>query len=242
MAEPASIGLALAFSAGLLSFLSPCVLPLIPSYLTFVTGVGLDDLGTARRSALVHALLFVLGFTLIFVALGASATVLGRLLGAYREWITRLGGALVVLFGLYLLGLVRVSAFDRERRVHLANKPVGYLGTALVGVAFGAGWTPCLGPILGAILTYTAASADLATGLPLLLAYSLGLALPFLAAAVAVEHFLTAVARIRPFLMRISQVSGVLLIVVGAMMMFDYFTRIGVYLQAVTPDAIRNLL
>jgi cytochrome c-type biogenesis protein len=183
MAEPASIGLALAFSAGLLSFLSPCVLPLIPSYLTFVTGVGLDDLGTARRSALVHALLFVLGFTLIFVALGASATVLGRLLGAYRIWITRVGGALVVLFGLYLLGVVRVAAFDRERRVHLANKPVGYLGTALVGVAFGAGWTPCLGPILGAILTYTAASADLATGLPLLLAYSFGLALPFLLAA-----------------------------------------------------------
>jgi cytochrome c-type biogenesis protein len=242
MTEPASIGLALAFSAGLLSFLSPCVLPLIPSYLTFVTGVGLDDLGTARRSALIHALLFVLGFTLIFVALGASATVLGRLLGAYRIWITRLGGALVVLFGLYLLGVVRVAAFDRERRVHLANKPVGYLGTALVGVAFGAGWTPCLGPILGAILTYTAATADLSRGLPLLLAYSLGLALPFLLAAVAVERFLAGMARLRPYLARVSQLSGVLLIVVGVMMMLDYFTVIGVYLQAITPAAIRNRL
>jgi cytochrome c-type biogenesis protein len=242
MAEPASIGLALAFSAGLLSFLSPCVLPLIPSYLTFVTGVGLDDLGTARRSALIHALLFVLGFTLIFVALGASATVLGRLLGAYRIWITRAGGALVILFGLYLLGVVRVAAFDRERRVHLANKPVGYLGTTLVGVAFGAGWTPCLGPILGAILTYTAASADLATGLPLLLAYSFGLALPFLLAAVAVERFLATLTRLRPYLARVSQISGVLLIVVGVMMMLDYFTTIGVYLQAVTPEAIRSRL
>jgi cytochrome c-type biogenesis protein len=242
MTEPASIGLALAFSAGLLSFLSPCVLPLIPSYLTFVTGVGLDDLGTARRSALIHALLFVLGFTLIFVALGASATVLGRLLGAYRIWITRLGGALVVLFGLYLLGAVRVAAFDRERRVHLANKPMGYLGTALVGVAFGAGWTPCLGPILGAILTYTAATADLSRGLPLLLAYSLGLALPFLLAAVAVERFLAGMARLRPYLARVSQLSGVLLIVVGVMMMLDYFTVIGVYLQAITPAAIRNRL
>jgi cytochrome c-type biogenesis protein len=242
MAEPASIGLALAFSAGLLSFLSPCVLPLIPSYLTFVTGVGLDDLGTARRSALVHALLFVLGFTLIFVALGASATVLGRLLGAYRIWITRIGGALVVLFGLYLLGVVRVGLFDRERRVHLANKPMGYLGTTLVGVAFGAGWTPCLGPILGAILTYTAAAADLSTGLPLLLAYSFGLALPFLLAAVAVERFLTTLRKMRPFLARVSQVSGVLLIVVGVMMMLDYFTTIGVYLQAITPEAIRNRL
>ena len=242
MAEPASIGLALAFSAGLLSFLSPCVLPLIPSYLTFVTGVGLDDLGTVRRSAIVHALLFVLGFTLIFVALGASATVLGRLLVAYRIWITRAGGALVVLFGLYLLGAIRVAAFDRDRRVHLANKPVGYLGTVLVGVAFGAGWTPCLGPILGAILTYTAATADLARGLPLLLAYSLGLALPFLLAAVAVERFLETVTRLRPYLTRISHISGAVLIVVGVLMMFDYFTTIGVYLQAVTPEAIRNRL
>jgi cytochrome c-type biogenesis protein len=242
MAEPASIGLAIAFTAGLLSFLSPCVLPLIPSYLTFVTGVGLDDLGTARRSALVHALLFVLGFTLIFVALGASATVLGRLLGAYRIWITRLGGALVVLFGLYLLGVVRVAAFDRDRRVHLANKPVGYLGTTLVGVAFGAGWTPCLGPILGAILTYTAATADLSRGLPLLLAYSIGLALPFLLAAVAVERFLATMTRLRPYLTRVSQVSGGLLVIVGMLMMADYFTSMSAYLQAITPDALRNRL
>ncbi|CAN5183471.1 cytochrome c biogenesis protein CcdA [soil metagenome] len=242
MAEPASIGLVLAFTAGLLSFLSPCVLPLIPSYLTFVTGVGFDDLTRARRSALVHALLFVTGFTLIFIALGASATVLGRLLLHYRLWITRFGGALVILFGLYLLGVVRVAAFDRERRVHLANKPMGYLGTVLVGIAFGAGWTPCLGPILGAILTYTAATADLSRGLPLLLAYSLGLALPFLAAAVAVERFLETVARIRPYLARISQISGALLIIVGVLMMFDYFTVMATYLQALTPASLRNRL
>ena len=242
MAEPASIGLVLAFTSGLLSFLSPCVLPLIPSYLTFVTGVGFEDLSRARRSALVHALLFVAGFTLIFIALGASATVLGRLLLQYRVWITRLGGALVVLFGLYLLGVVRVAAFDRERRMHLANKPVGYLGTMLVGVAFGAGWTPCLGPILGAILTYAAASADLARGLRLLLAYSLGLALPFLVAAVAVERFVEAVARVRPHLARVSQVSGALLVIVGLLMMFDYFTVMATYLQALTPAALRSRL
>ena len=242
MAEPASIGLALAFTAGLLSFLSPCVLPLIPSYLTFVTGVGFDDLTRARRSALAHALLFVTGFTLIFIALGASATVLGRLLLHYRIWITRFGGALVIVFGLYLLGVVRVAAFDRERRVHLANKPMGYLGTVLVGFAFGAGWTPCLGPILGAILTYTAAQADLSKGLPLLLAYSIGLALPFLLAAVAVERFLEAVARIRPYLARISQISGALLIIVGVLMLFDYFTVMATYLQVLTPAALRNRL
>jgi cytochrome c-type biogenesis protein len=240
VAESASIGLLLAFSAGLLSFLSPCVLPLIPSYLTFVTGVGFEDLGRARRAALVHALLFVVGFTLIFVTLGASATVLGRLLIAYRVWITRAGGALVVLFGLYLLGAIRVAAFDRERRVHLANKPVGYLGSMLVGVAFGAGWTPCLGPILGAILTYTAATADLSKGLPLLLAYSLGLALPFLVAAVAVERFLETVTRFKPHLARVSQVSGALLVVVGVLMMLDYFTVLAIYLQGLTPAALRS--
>ena len=242
MSDPASLGLLLAISAGLLSFISPCVLPLIPSYLTFVTGVGLDDLGNSRRAAIVHALLFVLGFTLIFVALGASATLLGRVLLAYRVWITRAGGALVVLFGLYLLGVVRVAAFDRDRRMHLANKPVGYLGTVLVGIAFGAGWTPCLGPILGAILTYTAATADLSRGLPLLLAYSLGLALPFLVAAVAVERFLETVTRVRPYLARVSQVSGVLLVLVGVLMMLDYFTVMASYLQTLTPAAIRNRL
>lgn len=242
MTDPASLGLALAFSAGLLSFVSPCVLPLIPSYLTFVTGVGFDELGSSRRAAAVHALLFILGFTLIFVALGASATVLGRVLIAYRVWITRAGGALVVLFGLYLLGVVRVAAFDRDRRVHLANKPVGYLGSVLVGVAFGAGWTPCLGPILGAILTYTAATADLSRGLPLLLAYSLGLAIPFLLAAVAVERFLETVTRLRPHLARVSQVSGALLVIVGAMMMLDYFTVLATYLQSVTPAALRSRL
>jgi cytochrome c-type biogenesis protein len=184
----------------------------------------------------------VLGFTLIFVALGASATVLGRLLIAYRVWITRAGGLLIVLFGLYLLGVVRVGAFDRERRVHLANKPVGYLGSVLVGAAFGAGWTPCLGPILGAILTYTAATAELSRGLPLLLAYSLGLALPFLIAAIAVERFLETVTRFRPHLARVSQVSGALLVIVGALMMFDYFTVMATYLQSVTPAALRSRL
>jgi cytochrome c-type biogenesis protein len=242
MSDPASLGIALAFGAGLLSFVSPCVLPLIPSYLTFVTGVGIDELGHSKRAAFVHALLFVLGFTLIFIALGASATVLGRLLLAYRVWITRVGGALIVLFGLYLLGVARIAAFDRERRVQLANKPVGYLGSVLVGVAFGAGWTPCLGPILGAILTYTAAEADLARGLPLLLAYSLGLALPFLVAAVAVERFLVTVKRFRPYLSRVSQVSGALLVLVGVLMMFDYFTVMAAYLQSVTPAALRSRL
>ncbi len=242
MNDAAPVGLVIAFGAGLLSFLSPCVLPLIPSYLTFVTGLGFDDLPRARRAAFVHALLFVAGFTIIFVALGASATLLGRVLLHYRVWITRAGGALVILFGLYLLGALRIASLDRERRLHLAHRPVGFLGSALVGVAFGAGWTPCLGPILGAILTYTAVNAELSRGVPLLLAYSLGLALPFLVAAVALERFLETVRALRPHLSRLSQISGVLLVIVGVLMLFDYFAVIGTYLQSVTPELLRQRL
>ncbi|MFL5577966.1 MAG: cytochrome c biogenesis CcdA family protein [Gemmatimonadaceae bacterium] len=238
--EGTSFGIAVSFTAGLLSFLSPCVLPLVPSYVTFITGLSLEDVRHARRAALVHALLFVLGFTLIFLALGASATVIGRLLFAHRVWISRLGGALVILFGLYLLGAFQVGAFARERRVHLADKPVGYLGTVLVGVAFGAGWTPCIGPILGGILALTASTADLRHGLLLLGAYSLGLAIPFLLSAVAVERFLDAFRRLRPQLAWISRASGALLVGVGLLMVTSYFTRIAAMLQAWTPDVIRT--
>jgi cytochrome c-type biogenesis protein len=238
--EGSSLGLAVAFTAGLLSFLSPCVLPLIPSYVTFITGLSLDDAQQARRAALVHALLFVVGFSLIFIALGAGATALGRVLVAYRAWIARLGGVLIAVFGLYLLGILNVTAFARERRVHLADKPAGYLGTLIVGIAFGAGWTPCIGPILGAILTYNLTTPDVARGTALLGAYSLGLAVPFVLAAVAIPQFLTFFQRIRTHLLVLSRVAGVLLVVVGVLMVTDYFTIMASGLSALTPDFIRN--
>jgi cytochrome c-type biogenesis protein len=234
------LDIAISFTAGLLSFLSPCVLPLIPSYVTFITGMSLEDVQEARRTALVHALLFVAGFTIIFLALGATATVLGRLLLAQREWISRAGGALVIVFGLYMLGAFNVGAFARERRIHLADKPVGYLGTVLVGIAFGAGWTPCIGPILGSILAYTASVADLHRGLVLLLAYSLGLAIPFLLSAVAVQQFLGFFARVRRQMAWITRAAGALLIGVGVLMVTDQFTVMAAYLQAYTPEALRS--
>ena len=240
MEGPASIEVAAALGAGLLSFLSPCVLPLIPSYLTFITGLGLDDVSRSRRTALVHALLFVAGFTIIFLALGATATVLGRLLVSQRAWISRVGGALVIVFGLYLLGVLNVGAFARERRVHLADKPLGYLGTVLVGIAFGAGWTPCIGPILGGILAYTSTSASLGRGLMLLGAYSLGLAIPFLLAAAALPRFLTMTARARSRMIWANRAAGVLLICVGLLMVTDAFTVLAGRLQALTPEAIRS--
>jgi cytochrome c-type biogenesis protein len=226
----------------LASFLSPCVLPLIPSYVTFITGMTLDDVPRARRTALVHALLFVLGFSLIFLALGASATLIGRLLVTYRVWISRVGGVLVLAFGLYLLGLFNLGAFARERRVHITDKPLGYLGTVVVGIAFGAGWTPCIGPILGSILTYAATQAEVSRGVGLLAAYSLGLALPFVLAAVAIERFLEVFQRMRAGMVWVTRISGALLVVVAVLMLTDYMTVITGVLQGWTPAALKNRL
>ncbi len=242
MDESITVGLSLAFTAGMLSFLSPCVLPLIPSYVTFVTGVSLEDVGQVKRSALVHALLFVLGFTIIFLLLGATATLLGRALLAYRIWISRIGGLLIVLFGLYMIGILNIGIFARERRVHLADKPVGYLGSVLVGIAFGAGWTPCIGPILGTILVFTSTSDDLGRGMALLGAYSLGLAIPFILAAVAMQHFLGFFARFKERMVMFTRVAGVLTVILGLLLMTNYFTILASYLQGMTPDFIRDRL
>jgi cytochrome c-type biogenesis protein len=242
MEDGVSLGVAISFIAGLLSFLSPCVLPLIPSYVTFVTGMSLEDVTRARRTAVVHALLFILGFTLVFLTLGATATVLGRLLLAQRMWIARVGGVLVVLFGLYLLGVFNIGAFARERRYHITDKPLGYLGTVVVGIAFGAGWTPCIGPILGGILTYTATQADLQRGLVLLFAYSMGLALPFFLAAVAIERFISLFQRFRARMVWVNRFAGALLVVVGVLMMTNYLAIVSGYLQTYTPELLRRRL
>ena len=242
MEDGVSLGVAISFTAGLLSFLSPCVLPLIPSYVTFMTGMSLEDVTRARRTAVIHALLFILGFTLVFLTLGATATVLGRLLLAQRMWIARIGGALVILFGLYLLGVFNIGVFARERRFHITDKPLGYLGTVVVGIAFGAGWTPCIGPILGGILTYTATQADLRRGLVLLFAYSMGLALPFFLAAIAVERFIGFFQRVRPRLIWANRFAGALLVVVGVLMMTNYLAILSGFLQSFTPELLKKRL
>jgi cytochrome c-type biogenesis protein len=240
MQSGSGVGITIAFTAGLLSFLSPCVLPLVPSYVTFITGLSVEDVTKARRAALVHSLLFILGFTIIFMLLGAGATTIGLVVKQQRVWLARVGGLLIIVFGLYLVGVLNINAFMRERRVHLADKPMGYLGTVLVGIAFGAGWSPCIGPILGAILTYTASEADLQRGMVLLLSYSMGLAIPFIAAALAVDWFLTAFTKFRKYLGYVQKVAGVLLIAVGILMVTNYFTILATALQALTPEFLRS--
>ena len=240
MSESAGLGLFVAFAAGLLSFLSPCVLPLVPSYVGFLTGMSLPELGARRRFALLHALCFVAGFSLIFVLLGASATALGRTLRFYQVWLTRAGGVLIIVFGLYCLGVLKVGVLQMERRIQLQDKPVGFLGSVLVGMAFGAGWTPCIGPILGAILSLATVEQDLARGMMLLGAYSAGLAVPFLLAALAVESFLEWFQRFRKYLPWVMRISGVLLIAVGVLMVTGEFTRLAGWLQALTPGFLKS--
>lgn len=239
--DPQAVGLTVAFTAGLFSFLSPCVLPLIPSYATFITGMSLDELTTgerprARRAVMLHGVLFVCGFTLVFLLLGASATFLGSLLRTYSEQVGRVGGVLLILFGIYLLGVIRLPGADREWRVHLSDKPVGYLGTVLVGVAFGAGWTPCIGPVLGGILTLAATRGSVGEGMALLGWYSAGLAVPFLLATLLLERFLTVFRKYKRLLPWVSRASGVLLILVGILLVSGSFATLSAVMANWTPD------
>lgn len=240
METTSSVGLFIAFTAGVLSFLSPCVLPLIPSYMSFITGLSLEEMGDQRRAAVTHALLFVSGFTLIFMALGATATGLGRLLQFHQVWLERAGGVLIVVFGLYMLGAFSFGVFARERRVHIQNKPLGYLGSVLVGVAFGAGWTPCIGPILGSILLYTSSQGDLGQGVVLLFSYSMGLAVPFIIVALAVERFITWFQSYRRYMPFVTKASGGMLVFLGLLLMSGYFSLLAAWLQGLTPDFLRD--
>ena len=242
MNEGPALGVAVAFIGGLLSFLSPCVLPLVPSYLGFVTGFTLEEMTGRRRLAMVHAALFVIGFSLVFILLGASATALGRTLKYYDVWVARVGGVLIILFGLYLLGVIRIGFLQREQRFHLERKPLGYLGTVLVGMTFAAGWTPCIGPILGAILGLAATEADVGRGVTLLAWYSAGLAVPFLATAYAVETFLDWFKKFRRYMLWVERASGALLVFVGLLMLTGQFTRLAAWLQGLTPAFLRQWL
>lgn len=241
MTDP-SLGLAVAFLAGILSFLSPCVLPLVPSYLGFVTGMNAAEMTDRRRVAMIQATLFVLGFTTIFLLLGAGATAIGGALRTHKDLVGRVGGVLIIFFGLVSMGVIKIPALQMESRVHLKEKPLGVLGAFLVGVAFGAGWTPCLGPILGGILTLAGTQETLGRGMVLLGAYSAGLAIPFLMAAWAVESFFDWFQRFRRYLPWVQRVSGALLVIVGLMLVTGKFTELAGYLNAITPEFLRRRL
>ena len=233
-----SVNIVVALMAGILSFLSPCVLPLVPSYLSFVTGMSLEDLqeGVDRKATLIHSLLFVAGFSIIFITLGASASFLGVFLRHYEVWIARIGGVVIIILGLHLTGVFRIAPLMRERRIHVSDKPAGYVGTLGVGAAFGAGWTPCIGPVLGAILTLAGTQDTVWSGVILLSVYSLGLAIPFLIAALALDLFLGAFSKFRRLLPVVEKASGVMLIVLGLLLATGSFTILSSYLVRFTPE------
>jgi cytochrome c-type biogenesis protein len=231
------ISLIAAFSAGLLSFVSPCVLPLVPSYISYITGLSIEQLTDERerskfkKAIVVNALIFIAGFSSVFIAFGASASFLGQMLITYQDHIRRIGGVLIVIFGLYLLGILNINFLQMEHRFQFRNRPVGYLGSFLIGVAFAAGWTPCVGPVLGTILLYASTTDSLWNGVMLLTSYSLGLGLPLLLTALGVDRFLAYFKQARAYLWGVSTVSGVLLIVVGVMIYANSLTMITSFLE-----------
>jgi len=237
-----NIGIVAAFVAGIFSFLSPCVLPLVPSYLALVTGMSLEDLqeGVNRKATFIHSLLFVLGFSAIFIVMGASASFLGQFFRQYELWIARIGGVIIIILGLHLSGVFKLAPLMREMRIHVSDTPAGYLGTIGIGMAFAAGWTPCLGPVLGAILTYGMSQDTMWAGVRLLTAYSAGLAIPFLVASLALDRFLQAFKRFRRWIPVVEKASGIILIGLGVLLLTGQLTTLTALLARFTPAWIVN--
>ncbi len=239
--QASQVSIFAAFLAGLVSFASPCVLPLVPSYITFITGVSFDELttedktGRIRRLTILHSLAFILGFSLVFIALGATATAAGKFLREYQDVLRQVGGVLIILFGLYLTGVLKIAALSREAKFRMTSKPLGLFGSVLVGITFAAGWTPCIGPILASILLYASTSEKAGTGILLLSVYSLGLGVPFFLASLGMNSFLAASKKLRSSLRTIEIVSGVILIVFGIALVTNLFRYFVSFLSRYLP-------
>ena len=236
-----NVTLLAAFAAGFLSFVSPCVLPLIPGYISFVSGISVDEMrgdtapATSRLQVFLTSLAFVIGFSIVFVALGASATAIGKFMFAKLPLLSKIAGAILIVFGLHTMGVFRLAFLETEKRVHSQRKPAGPLGAMLVGVAFAFGWTPCIGPILGGILAIAGSKSTVTEGVTLLAVYSLGLGIPFLLTSLAINQFFTAAKRIRKHYHAVEVASGVLLIAIGLLIVTGQLTIITRYLQPYLP-------
>ena len=237
-----NVTLLAAFAAGFLSFVSPCVLPLIPGYISFVSGVSVDEMradttpATSRLQVFMTSVAFVIGFSLVFVALGASATAIGKFLFARLPLFSKIAGAVLIVFGLHTMGVFRLAFLETEKRVHSQRKPAGPFGAVLVGVAFAFGWTPCIGPILGGILAIAGSKNSVAEGVTLLAVYSLGLGIPFLLTSLAINQFFGAAKRVRRYYHAIELASGALLIVIGVLIISGQLTIITRALQPYLPS------
>lgn len=237
MKQPQEITILIAFFSGILSFISPCILPLIPSYITYITGISFKDLTDLssktklRWMTILHSFFFILGFSTIFILMGASATYLGQLLAKYQYLIMRGGGILIIILGVHFIGIINIPFLQTDKRFELKRKPIGYLGSFTVGVVFAAGWTPCIGPILSTILLYASASQNFGTGIILLVIYSLGLGIPFFLSSLAFNSFLTAFEKVKRYMRVVTLVCGIFLIFIGILLLTDTFKGISSYLN-----------
>jgi cytochrome c-type biogenesis protein len=236
-----NVSLIAAFAAGFLSFISPCVLPLIPGYISFVSGVSVEEMrgdaapATSRLQVFITSLAFVLGFSLVFIALGASATAIGKFIFAQLPILSKIAGGVLIVFGLHTMGVFRLAFLDTEKRMHAQRKPAGPLGAMLVGVAFAFGWTPCIGPILGGILAIAGSRNSVGEGITLLAVYSAGLGIPFLLTSLAINQFFGAAKKIRRYYHAIELTSGALLVAIGLLIMTGQLTLIVRFLQPYLP-------
>lgn len=247
LANLSETSLITAFLAGFLSFISPCVLPLVPSYLMYLSGLSFQQLAhsephtVVKQAIVMNAMLFILGFSAVFIGFGASASVLGQVLLVHQDMIRKAGAILMIIFGLHVSGMVKLTWLMTEGRMHLTSRPAGPMASLLIGGTFAAGWTPCVGPILGTMLLYAATTDTLVDGVTLLAFYSLGLGVPLLIASLALNHFLSFFQRMKTYLPFVSGVSGVFLIMMGMVMYLDrlslltaFFERYGVGVYLVT--------
>ena len=237
----------LAFVAGLLSFVSPCVLPLIPSYVSFISGISFEQLtaennpSEVKKVIIFNSLMFILGFTVVFVAMGTTITLLGQYFTAHQAIFRKVGAAVIIFFGLHIIGIVNIKVLQRDKRFQFSqNKPLGLVGSFFVGLGFAAGWTPCIGPILASILFVAGTSETLGLGILLLLIYSLGLALPFFLTSLGINTFLKYFDRFKKHMRVVSIVSGVFLIFVGILIYTNKFAILTARLNAWFPFLIFN--
>ena len=216
-----------AFIYGLLSFFTPCILPLVPAYITYITGMDLETLqeGTAERSHIfLNSVLFVVGFSIVFILLVIPANFLGNVLLEYQIWVHRIAGIIIIVFGLHIAGIININILNVEKKLHLSERPGGYLGSLVIGITFAAGWSPCIGPILASIILI-ASTESMATGVLLLGVYSLGLAIPFLVTALAINQFLQYYKGVLKHTKIIMLVSGLILVFVGGLIFLGLFQR-----------------
>jgi cytochrome c-type biogenesis protein len=236
-----NVTLITAFLAGIISFISPCVLPIVPGYISFISGFSLQELRgqveldpsekkRLRRPVVINSLFFVLGFSIVFVAMGASATYIGRWFAENRLLLARVAGVVIIVFGLHTMGITPIKWLNYEKRFHANSKPLGLVGSFLIGLAFAFGWSPCIGPILAGVLAMAATQETVGQGVALLGAYSLGLGLPFIGTSLAINSFLNFFGHIKKHMRAVEIVAGVLLIAVGILVATDKLQVLSRYL------------